>query len=440
MPAGESWNPVQLMGLRAARAREISSLDDSGIERLAVDAKLSTGFVSEINLDETNDEVAAFGGVNGSETANAATRQIINVDSSGRVRIDLALLNGVAPSLDGGRLQVNATLQVADADVSAGNPVPVSDAGASLTVDNPTLSVVGGGVEATALRVTIASDSTGVLSVDDNGGSLTVDGTITANQGGAPWSVQGPSAGGTAAVGNPVLMGVIDAGSLARFAFGLDDNTDAVASLATANKVSVLARGSVFNGTTWDRLRGNTNGAFQQGNVGHDAVDAGNPIKLGGRALGHGTNPTAVAAADRTDWLFNRAGVPWVIGGHPNIVSREFRTTAVQTDIDILGAVGAETKVVVTQIQVAIDSDTSTVPKVRIGFGATTIPAEPASGAGVSGMVFSHPAMLAGSSMMRGDGSGILAVGGDGEELRMTNEVPTGGDIRVTISFYTIES
>jgi hypothetical protein len=33
----------------------------------------------------------------------------------------------------------------------------------------------GGGVEAAALRVTIASDSTGVLSVDDNGASLTVD-------------------------------------------------------------------------------------------------------------------------------------------------------------------------------------------------------------------------------------------------------------------------
>lgn len=36
----------------------------------------------------------------------------------------------------------------------------------------------GGGVESGALRVTIASDSTGVLSVDDNGGSLTVDGTV----------------------------------------------------------------------------------------------------------------------------------------------------------------------------------------------------------------------------------------------------------------------
>jgi hypothetical protein len=42
-------------------------------------------------------------------------------------------------------------------------------------------AVVGGGTEATALRVTIANNSTGVISVDDNGGALTVDGTVTAN-------------------------------------------------------------------------------------------------------------------------------------------------------------------------------------------------------------------------------------------------------------------
>lgn len=45
--------------------------------------------------------------------------------------------------------------------------------------DVASLAVVGGGAEATAMRVTIANDSTGVVSVDDNGGSITVDGTIT---------------------------------------------------------------------------------------------------------------------------------------------------------------------------------------------------------------------------------------------------------------------
>jgi len=44
--------------------------------------------------------------------------------------------------------------------------------------DTSTLAVVGGGAEATALRVTLANDSTGVISVDDNGGALTVDGTV----------------------------------------------------------------------------------------------------------------------------------------------------------------------------------------------------------------------------------------------------------------------
>lgn len=55
-----------------------------------------------------------------------------------------------------------------------------------ITVPAP-LNVVGGGTQASALRVTVATDSSGVLSVDDNdatlsvddgGGSLTVDGTV----------------------------------------------------------------------------------------------------------------------------------------------------------------------------------------------------------------------------------------------------------------------
>lgn len=48
----------------------------------------------------------------------------------------------------------------------------------TIDADTSNLSVVGGGTEAAAVRVTIANNSTGVLSVDDNGGSLTVDGTV----------------------------------------------------------------------------------------------------------------------------------------------------------------------------------------------------------------------------------------------------------------------
>lgn len=43
------------------------------------------------------------------------------------------------------------------------------------TLDASTAIAAGGGTEASALRVTLANDSTGLVSVDDNGGSLTVD-------------------------------------------------------------------------------------------------------------------------------------------------------------------------------------------------------------------------------------------------------------------------
>jgi hypothetical protein len=73
-----------------------------------------------------------------------------------------------------------------------------------LSVPAP-LSTTGGGTEAAALRVTVANDSTGVLSVDDNGGSLTVDGTVTANQGTAAatvgaWPIKVTDGTNTAAV------------------------------------------------------------------------------------------------------------------------------------------------------------------------------------------------------------------------------------------------
>lgn len=40
-------------------------------------------------------------------------------------------------------------------------------------------AVTGGGTETGALRVTLANDSTGLVSVDDGGGSITVDGSVT---------------------------------------------------------------------------------------------------------------------------------------------------------------------------------------------------------------------------------------------------------------------
>jgi len=83
-------------------------------------------------------------------------------------------------------------------DINGSNPLPIDITTSTIDVMLGTdfsdvfgsSSVIGAGTEAGAVRVTIATDSTGVVSVDDNGstisiddggGAITIDGTVTAN-------------------------------------------------------------------------------------------------------------------------------------------------------------------------------------------------------------------------------------------------------------------
>jgi hypothetical protein len=52
----------------------------------------------------------------------------------------------------------------------------------------------------------------------------------------------------------------------------------------------------------------------------------------------------------------------------------------------------------------------------------------------------SHPGIPGGGGVTRGDGSALIGVGLDGEELRMTCEDPVGGSLKVLYSYYLIES
>ncbi len=173
----------------------------------------------------------------------------------------------------------------------------------------------------------------------------------------------------------------------------------------------------------------------------HDAVNSGNPTQNGYEAIAHGANPTAVGAGDRTKAYANRAGVPFVIGGHPNIQSVEYYTTGAQTDDDMLGAIGAGTKVIITSITVIASKANTVDVSVRIGFGTANVPTQGASGATATAkVVISHPNIPPGSGVPKGNGSGIVGIGGDGEELRITNSAPTSGSLIVQIDYYTIES
>jgi hypothetical protein len=87
--------------------------------------------------------------------------------------VDLAAMEALLITIDADTGAIKTAVELLDNAVSGAGFNVTQLAGAAVPI--------GAGVEATALRVTLATDSTGVVSIDDNGSSITVDGTVTAN-------------------------------------------------------------------------------------------------------------------------------------------------------------------------------------------------------------------------------------------------------------------
>lgn len=175
------------------------------------------------------------------------------------------------------------------------------------------------------------------------------------------------------------------------------------------------------------------------GDVAHDTADSGNPVKIGGVAVSGSATPTPVAAGDRVRAIFNQHGIQYVLGGHPNIICREYDFgTAAQTDVNLAAAaVAADERIYITRFEALCDNANTVAVSVRAGFGTANVPT--ASATGVSGMIASHPGIAAGSGIICGNGSGIIAVGGAGEEPRITTSAATTGNLHVTISYFLID-
>jgi len=346
---------------------------------------------------------------------NAGNERGLNIDASGNIilgtgtntigaltanqSVNVAQINGVTPLMGNGvtgtgsqRVTIasdNTAFSVNIGTFPDNEPFNVAQMnGVAVTMGN---GVDGTGVQ----RITLASDSTGNIATI---GTSVTPGTAATNLGKAEDAAH---ASGDVGV---MALAVSNEANTARAADGdyIPIATDTEGNVRTV------------------------------GNRDHDAVDAGELVGIGLRAIAHSTNPTAVAAADRTVWFANRAGVPFVIGGHPNIVTLEAAYTAAQTDAAIV-TVASGLKIVVTEIEALCDNANTVDVGVRVGFGATTTPT-------TTGVVLTHPGIAAGSGVARGNGSGILGVGADGEDLRITSEVPTTGSLRILVSYYTIES
>lgn len=159
----------------------------------------------------------------------------------------------------------------------------------------------------------------------------------TVNQGTSPWTIQGATVGGATDAGNPVKVGgkfntarptysdgqatdlqtdsrgnmfvLLGVPSSTGNSPTMADNTDGVAVSATANKYSFLSRNTLFNGTTWDRAYGTTNGAYVQGVVADAIAIAGNPIPIGAV---YETAPPTYTAGQRSSIHTGSRGSMWV--------------------------------------------------------------------------------------------------------------------------------
>jgi hypothetical protein len=204
--------------------------------------------------------------VSGTVTANAGTgTQNVSVQ------------NASIPVTDnGGSLTVDGSVSVSNfpSTQAVSGTVTVQDGGSSLTVDG-SVSVSN---FPTVQDVSVTNAS---IPVTDNGSSLTVDGTITATQSaGATYNIQISDGASTVPI----------------------DAAHADGETNTENHIDVGAKGLVFNGASWDRMRGDTAGQYVQGNVAHDTTDSGFPVKIGFQAEAS-TFGTPVVNGDRVNGI-----------------------------------------------------------------------------------------------------------------------------------------
>lgn len=331
------------------------TVDNGGTFAVQVDGTALT----RLTDIETNTDSNA---VVGNGAAATAQRVTLANDSTGTIAT-IGAVTAITNALPAG------TNNIGDVDI-ASVPAP--------------LSTTGGGTEAAALRVTVASDSTGVLSVDDNGGSLTVDGTVAVSgtvavtQSGT-WDEVGINDSGNsitvdAPVGTPVFV-------------RLSDGAAAITALPVS--LASVPSHAVTNAGTFAVQ------SASAGDVAHDAADSGNPHKIGAKATTSQSGLTLVANADRTDAY---AGIDGVLLTRPHTNLESIVTgNASNTDgtsTQCIAAQAAGIKTYLTSIILTNMSATGIYVEVKDGATAKlTIPL-PASG----GAIFNPPVPIPGSA------------------------------------------
>lgn len=165
------------------------------------------------------------------------------------------------------------------------------------------------------------------------------------------------------------------------------------------------------------------------GDVASDSADSVNnrPVKIGMRAASFGNGQTDVSDGDMVNATASRSGALLVLGGTSNVLTLRLAITGANTNVAIVTASGSQ-KIVVTAITVSSAYTNLAFPSVRVGFATATTPT-------TTGVVFAHDGVCPGSFLIYGSGVGILGVGALDEDLRITNDDPTG-TMSLVVSYF----
>jgi hypothetical protein len=282
-------------------------------------------------------------------------------------------------------------------------------------------------------------------------------------------SVQGEAAHDAAVVGNPLLLGARANNSAPTAVSGDGDVVQLWADrrgvLAASNIIPSGGTGNdatnlsgftaldgttivtptpsaawVFNGSTWDRLRGSTSGAQVIGAAASDAAVAGNPLLMGGRASS--AVPTAVSAdGDAVAQWLDRNGATIVNGRDAHDAALDANTNPL-----LLGGRASTA----TPSAVSADGDAVRAWFGRLGqqvvaVGASVTPADgvsntsfevfPMGSDGVQGRVGVAPFAFNGSTWdrLRGSTNGLLVQGPAGADNAIAgNPLLAGGRASTT--------
>lgn len=310
-----------------------------------VPVQTTAGGNFKVSVQEFSDGVDVGNGAVGSETL----RVTIASDTTGVLSVDD---NGASLTVDG---TVTANLSATDNAVLD-----------QIELNTSYGDSVGGGTEAAALRVTIANDSTGLVSVDDGGGALTVDGTVTANAGSGTFTVDGsgvtqPVSGTVTANLSATDNAVLDQIEVnTSYGDSVGGGTEAAALRVTiANDstgvLSVDDGGGILtvDGTVSVDLNAGTNTNEVVGDVAHDAAAAGNPLLIAGAAQDNDDTapPNRVSTeGDATRLATDFDGSLHVRPHGPQLWSYHVNGSSALTDASVHAAPGANLSLYVTDI------------------------------------------------------------------------------------------